>query len=68
MKVGQAIAWDALADNSHEALLDTIKATYDRMPDILINNAGITRDNLLLRMEPAEWRDVLQANLQPYSI
>jgi 3-oxoacyl-[acyl-carrier protein] reductase len=60
---GQAIAWDALADNSHEALLDTIKATYDRMPDILINNAGITRDNLLLRMKPAEWRDVLQANL-----
>ena len=43
--------------------MDTIKATYDRMPDILINNAGITRDNLLLRMKPAEWRDVLQANL-----
>ena len=60
---GQALAWDALTDGSHEALLDTIKATYSQMPDILINNAGITRDNLLLRMKPSEWRDVLQANL-----
>ena len=60
---GQALAWDALSDGSHEALLDTIKATYSQMPDILINNAGITRDNLLLRMKPSEWRDVLQANL-----
>ncbi|MGH7550193.1 MAG: 3-oxoacyl-[acyl-carrier-protein] reductase [Gemmatimonadota bacterium] len=31
--------------------------------DILINNAGITRDNLLLRMKPAEWEEVLRVNL-----
>jgi 3-oxoacyl-[acyl-carrier protein] reductase len=31
--------------------------------DILINNAGITRDNLLLRMKPEEWRVVLETNL-----
>jgi 3-oxoacyl-[acyl-carrier protein] reductase len=31
--------------------------------DHLINNAGITRDNLLLRMKPEEWQDVLSTNL-----
>jgi len=30
---------------------------------ILVNNAGITRDNLLLRMKEAEWDDILQTNL-----
>ncbi|MGA0241406.1 MAG: 3-oxoacyl-[acyl-carrier-protein] reductase [Candidatus Marinamargulisbacteria bacterium] len=31
--------------------------------DVLINNAGITRDNLLLRMSESEWNDVIQTNL-----
>ncbi|HOL18593.1 MAG TPA: 3-oxoacyl-ACP reductase family protein, partial [Bacillota bacterium] len=31
--------------------------------DILINNAGITRDNLLARMKPQEWQEVLDTNL-----
>ncbi len=31
--------------------------------DILINNAGITRDNLLLRMKDEEWENVLDVNL-----
>jgi 3-oxoacyl-[acyl-carrier protein] reductase len=31
--------------------------------DHLVNNAGITRDNLLLRMKPDEWKDVLATNL-----
>ena len=31
--------------------------------DILINNAGITRDNLLVRMKPEEWQDVVNTNL-----
>lgn len=31
--------------------------------DILINNAGITQDNLLLRMKPQEWQQVLDTNL-----
>jgi 3-oxoacyl-[acyl-carrier protein] reductase len=32
--------------------------------DILINNAGITRDNLLIRMDENEWDDVLNVNLK----
>ncbi len=31
--------------------------------DVLVNNAGITRDNLLLRMKPDEWRSVIETNL-----
>jgi 3-oxoacyl-[acyl-carrier protein] reductase len=33
------------------------------MPLVLVNNAGITKDNLLLRMSDAEWDDVLDTNL-----
>ena len=32
-------------------------------PSILINNAGITRDNLSLRMKDDEWTDVIETNL-----
>jgi 3-oxoacyl-[acyl-carrier protein] reductase len=32
-------------------------------PLVLVNNAGITRDNILMRMKPAEWDDVLSTNL-----
>ena len=35
----------------------------DGNPDILINNAGITRDNLSLRMSSKEWNEVLNLNL-----
>ena len=32
-------------------------------PLVLVNNAGVTRDNLLLRMTPEQWSDVVDANL-----
>jgi len=32
--------------------------------DICVNNAGISRDNLLLRLTPEQWDDVMQANLK----
>ena len=32
-------------------------------PLVLVNNAGITRDNLLMRMKPDEWNDVIDTNL-----
>ena len=31
---------------------------------ILVNNAGITRDNLLIRMKDEEWDDIMATNLQ----
>ena len=39
-------------------------AEQERMPTILVNNAGITRDNLLLRMKDEEWEDVFRTNLR----
>lgn len=33
------------------------------VPDILINNAGITRDNLLMKMKDDEWDDIINTNL-----
>lgn len=35
----------------------------EKTPHILVNNAGITRDNLLLRMDDEEWYDVVETNL-----
>ncbi|MEE2683895.1 MAG: 3-oxoacyl-ACP reductase FabG [Pseudomonadota bacterium] len=32
-------------------------------PTVIVNNAGITRDNLLMRMKPEEWEDVISTNL-----
>ena len=38
-------------------------ASENKDIDILINNAGITKDNLILRMKPDEWNDVIKVNL-----
>ncbi len=45
---------------------ELIPATVDTLGgiDILINNAGITRDNLAMRMKDEEWEDVIRINLQ----
>ena len=32
-------------------------------PTVLVNNAGITRDNLMMRMKDAEWDDIIDTNL-----
>jgi len=61
---GVAIAnFDSVAewDSAHEIIQAAID-NFGRV-DGLVNNAGIVRDNLLLRMKPEEWNDVLQTNL-----
>ncbi|HET7371170.1 MAG TPA: 3-oxoacyl-ACP reductase FabG [Gammaproteobacteria bacterium] len=45
-----------------DEVVKTISADYGPVT-ILVNNAGITRDNLLLRMKPEEWADVIDTNL-----
>ncbi|MDO8330855.1 MAG: 3-oxoacyl-ACP reductase FabG [Fluviicoccus sp.] len=45
-----------------EAFIDAVQSRFGA-PLILVNNAGITRDNLLLRMKDAEWDDVIATNL-----
>ncbi len=53
---------DVAARSSIEALISATVTAHGRI-DVLVNNAGITRDNLLLRMKPAEWDDVIATNL-----
>jgi len=47
---------------SIDALLKDIEA-HEGAPTILVNNAGITRDNLLLRMKAEEWDEIMNTNL-----
>ncbi len=47
---------------SVEQAITAMLAATDRI-DVLVNNAGITRDNLLFRMSAQEWNDVLSVNL-----
>jgi len=47
---------------SIEKLMQAMEEQHG-MPSILVNNAGITRDNLLLRMDDEEWDDVIDTNL-----
>ncbi len=47
---------------SVDAVLTAIRADFGEI-DILINNAGITRDNLLMRMKDDEWQDIIDTNL-----
>jgi 3-oxoacyl-[acyl-carrier protein] reductase len=49
-------------DASLTALVASTAAAHGRI-DILISNAGITRDQLILRMKRADWDDVLATNL-----
>jgi len=46
-----------------EKFINDSTKVLDGGPDILINNAGITKDNLSLRMSTKEWNDVLNINL-----
>jgi 3-oxoacyl-[acyl-carrier protein] reductase len=61
---GKAAAF-ALDVASEESIQSGAKAILDRFGkvEILVNNAGITRDGLMLRMKRAAWDDVLSTNL-----
>ncbi len=48
---------------SIDAVLAAIEKEFAKAPDVLVNNAGITRDNLLMRMKDDEWDAIIQTNL-----
>ncbi len=60
----------AIATKTNVADAESVKSTIDEAVktfgkiDILINNAGITKDNLLIRMKDEEWDAVLSVNLR----
>jgi 3-oxoacyl-[acyl-carrier protein] reductase len=58
----EAVALDVSDRPSVEAVIARVLGAHGRI-DHLVNNAGVTRDNLLLRMKDAEWQEVLSTNL-----
>ena len=71
-RVGEALASHgyngrgAVLDAADPASIDALMAQLDKageIPTILVNNAAITRDTLLLRMKPEDWDAVIATNL-----
>jgi 3-oxoacyl-[acyl-carrier protein] reductase len=61
---GTGLVVDVTDAASVDAALATIEAKFGPV-GILVNNAGITRDNLLLRMKDEEWDAIMATNLKP---
>ncbi|MDH4072838.1 MAG: 3-oxoacyl-ACP reductase FabG [Gammaproteobacteria bacterium] len=61
-KKGRGLVLDVSDDNSVQVAVQDIQDN-EGAPTIVVNNAGITRDNLLMRMKPEEWDDVISTNL-----
>jgi 3-oxoacyl-[acyl-carrier protein] reductase len=59
---GLGLALNVTRGDSIDAVMKQIKDTFGS-PTVLVNNAGITRDNLLMRMKEDEWGDVIDTNL-----
>jgi 3-oxoacyl-[acyl-carrier protein] reductase len=58
----EAFAGDVSNRESVEAFVDAVHEKFERL-DIVVNNAGITRDTLLPRMSDDEWESVINTNL-----
>ncbi len=59
---GRGVVLDVASAAGIEALIEEM-ATREGAPLVLVNNAGITRDNLLMRMKDEEWQSVIETNL-----
>ena len=59
---GQGMVLDVRDGDAVTGVIQAVEANFGA-PLILVNNAGITRDNLLLRMKETEWNEVVETNL-----
>ena len=59
---GMGVSMDVTDQASIDAALEKVNGEYGA-PTILVNNAGITRDNLLMRMKDEEWEAIINTNL-----
>ena len=59
---GVAVQLDVASSSSVDAAFSQIESTLGSVT-VLVNNAGVTRDGLLLRMSDEQWGDVLRTNL-----
>lgn len=62
-RTAQAYHADVRSLDAAEAMVREVKEKFGRV-DYLINNAGITRDQLVLRMSETEWDEVIDTNLK----
>ena len=61
---GSGMVLNVTDPDSIEAVVAETESIYGA-PSILVNNAGITRDNLLVRMKDDDWDDIISTNLTP---
>ncbi|MDD5215438.1 MAG: 3-oxoacyl-ACP reductase FabG [Methylococcales bacterium] len=59
---GKGLTLDVSNAESVETVMKAISDEFGT-PHVLVNNAGITRDNLLMRMKDDEWDDIISTNL-----
>lgn len=59
---GKGMVLNVTSLESIDSLLAEIKSQFGEI-DVLVNNAGITRDNLMMRMKDEDWDVILQTNL-----
>ena len=59
---GRGVALNVTDPKACEDIIDSIVKDFGGI-QILVNNAGITRDQLAMRMKPEEWTDVIDTNL-----
>ena len=59
---GKGYCLDVSNRDSIESFLSAVVEDFKTV-DVLVNNAGITKDNLLLRMKEPEWQEVINTNL-----
>jgi 3-oxoacyl-[acyl-carrier protein] reductase len=60
---GTALALDVTAPDAVERISEHLRDHYNGHADVLVNNAGITRDKLLANMDDSRWNSVLAVNL-----
>jgi 3-oxoacyl-[acyl-carrier protein] reductase len=60
---GTALTLDVTADDAVDRITEHLRDHYNGRADVLVNNAGITRDKLLANMDDARWNSVLAVNL-----
>ncbi|BCL76012.1 beta-ketoacyl-ACP reductase [Jeongeupia sp. HS-3] len=61
---GRGLALDVTVDGACEACVAEIEKEFGAI-HILVNNAGITRDNLLMRLKDEDWDAIMDTNLKP---
>ncbi len=60
---GIGMVLNVVDDESINRLMNDIKDQFHEPITVLVNNAGITHDNLLIRMKQSEWDDIIATNL-----